>query len=272
MNEDILARETCERFLTAAQLKDICKYRGFGAPPGSKDQLAAYVAARFNGAEGVPGAMRSLDETCLTILHFMAMSENQPTVADLDGLLHPGRQHYGNDSRGDFNLIAGGLLNRGVVLIHDTLVTRYSGESRYPDSHWQFLRHTGRSFPRFPLRSSHWVRTAPARTRWHFSDRPSRSPFTGPLARRERNPMRCCSASQRFFLSRKASLRSAGRSLLEWTLFSVRRDICGHTPRPRNKKGWIRRRRALRYTSCPTSQNNTDARSRRSDGASSDSG
>lgn len=151
MSEEIFARGTCAKFLTAAQLRDICRYRGFGVPPGTKDQLAAYVAARFNGSEGVSDAMRSLDETCLTILHFIAMSENQPTVADLDCLLHPDRRRYGNDSRGDFNFIAGGLLNRGVVLIHDALVTRYSGESRYarlalviPQAHRPFI-------PSFPV-------------------------------------------------------------------------------------------------------------------------
>jgi hypothetical protein len=150
MHEDVLARETCAKFLTAAQLKDICNYRGFGAPPVGKDQLAAYVAARFNGSYGVAAAMRSLDETCLAILHFVAMSEYPPTIAGLDRLLHRDR-HYGSDSRGIYNFIAAGLLNRGVVLIHDTLVTRYSGESRYarlalviPEAHRPFI-------PTFPV-------------------------------------------------------------------------------------------------------------------------
>jgi hypothetical protein len=55
MKEEELARGTCRSFLTAAQLKDICRYRRFGAPPSGKDDLAAYVAARLNGPEGVPG-------------------------------------------------------------------------------------------------------------------------------------------------------------------------------------------------------------------------
>jgi hypothetical protein len=153
MNEEMLAQETCANLLTAAQLKDICRYRGFGSPPGGKDQFAAYIAARFNGSEGVSDAMRSLDETCLAILHAAAMSDDPPTMNDLGGILHPELPYYTRDVRGVFNFIAAGLLNRGVALVHDTGVTRYSGESRYarltliiPEAHRPFL-------PAFPIAS-----------------------------------------------------------------------------------------------------------------------
>jgi hypothetical protein len=144
--EEKLAHATCHSFLTAAQLKEICRHRGFGAPPGGKDELAAYVAARFNGAEGVSNAMRSLEETYLAALHFIALSETPPGINNLDPLLHPGRGYSDYDRREDFNRLASGLLNRGLVLIHDKIFPDYSGQSRYsrltfslPEAHLPLL-------------------------------------------------------------------------------------------------------------------------------------
>ena len=47
MNEEILAQRTCGTFLPATQLKETCRYRGFVAPSGHENPLAAYIAARI---------------------------------------------------------------------------------------------------------------------------------------------------------------------------------------------------------------------------------
>ncbi|MBW1688850.1 MAG: hypothetical protein JRS35_27795, partial [Deltaproteobacteria bacterium] len=146
--EENLVENTCRRFLTAAQLKDICRYRGFAAFQGDKSSLATSVGARFLEPAGVCQAMLSLEEPFAVVLHQIALSESPPFVRDLGRILHPPAPgtHPNYDERKIFNELGSGLLNRGIVLALDTGYARYSGESRFariqlliPESHRALL-------------------------------------------------------------------------------------------------------------------------------------
>jgi len=146
--EERLVEETCCKFLTAAQLKDICRYRGFAALQGDKDSLAASVGARFLERAGVRQAMLSLEEPFAIVLHLIALSESPPFVRDLGRILHPPapRTYARYDERKIYGELGSGLLNRGIVLVRDTGYGRYSAESRFarlqlliPESHRALL-------------------------------------------------------------------------------------------------------------------------------------
>lgn len=77
----------------------------------------------------------------MSSLHFIALAETPPRLDDLDTILNPNRGFHGRDTRGDFNCVAGYLLNRGLVLVHDTEFARFSGESRYARLEFLLLEH-----------------------------------------------------------------------------------------------------------------------------------
>ena len=126
-----LATETCKRFLTAAQLKAICRYRGFSPPGGGKDELADFVAVRLLEPTGVAAAMASLEPVFLRVLHCLAFAGRPVPVRDLGPVLVPTTARYPvHDHRASFRTLGDGLLNRGIVLLGD-LGTPSPGESRY---------------------------------------------------------------------------------------------------------------------------------------------
>lgn len=117
---DALAAQTCSSVLTAGQLKDICRWRGFAAQPGaSKLELAAFVATRLLQPEGAARAMQSLEPRWLLVLHALAMANGAPNLEALLPVLAPGRSYWRLDYRKLFREVAEGLLNRGLVLVQD---------------------------------------------------------------------------------------------------------------------------------------------------------
>ena len=114
-----LARVTCRKFLTAPQLRDVCRARGFSVPGTKKDEIADAVAARLLGTSGVAEAMASLPAEGLVMLHAIATAETPPGLRDLLPAVAPGLKPWQADYRGLFGKVAEGLLRYGVVLVKD---------------------------------------------------------------------------------------------------------------------------------------------------------
>ncbi|MBI3268477.1 MAG: hypothetical protein HYZ53_05600 [Planctomycetes bacterium] len=130
---DALARVTCSEFLTAADLKEVCRRRGLAAPSGGgRAALDAWLAPRFLETAGVQEAGRSLDEAGLLLLHLIALAPQPLCVRDLWPLLGSGDYaETGNEYRSAFRRAVEAVANRGLVLIEDTNLPRYNGESRF---------------------------------------------------------------------------------------------------------------------------------------------
>ncbi|MBP7866816.1 MAG: hypothetical protein KA419_12795 [Acidobacteria bacterium] len=137
---------TCTEFLTAAQLKEICRFRGFAPPKNDKAALAAFVAPRLPGTAGVKEAMASLDRNSLRFLHLLAGMARRPSLRDIRGaLMNAFDLASGWDDRDNYSELGRHILNRGLLLLADDHLRR-SGESRYsgltlviPESHRPLL-------------------------------------------------------------------------------------------------------------------------------------
>jgi hypothetical protein len=153
MSEERLSEETCRSFLSAAQLIELCRARGFTPPRTDKDSLVAFVTPRLPEAFGVEGVMASLDEDALLVLHRIAMEQRPPAFRALRALLQGTRFSARGEDRERFKKLADELLSRGVLLVQDTVEKASSSESRYarlafclPAAHRPLL-------PPFPLRT-----------------------------------------------------------------------------------------------------------------------
>jgi hypothetical protein len=150
--DEKLALSTCRDFLTMAQLKEICRYRGFNTTAKDKETRITFVANRLLESAGVAESMASLDENFLSILHLICMGSKPVAVRDLEKIFFPSAKHHDKDaSRDVFNRLTHGLLNRGIVLVEDNSLGGYRYESRYarlvlrvPPSHQALL-------PPFPM-------------------------------------------------------------------------------------------------------------------------
>ena len=126
-----LALDTCRRFLTAPQLKALCRARGFPTPTGGKEDVAVAVAARFLSPAGVGEVMRALPAPWLTVLHAVAMAGKPPSLRDLLSVLKPGAYSWDVNFRSLFSGVAKNLLTRGVALVDDSSEWEFRGGSRY---------------------------------------------------------------------------------------------------------------------------------------------
>jgi hypothetical protein len=116
---EALAKDMCHDLLSAAQLKAVCRYRGFSPPGGQKDVLAAFLAPRLLETTGASEAMASLVEPWLLVLHRIALDDEPVSLDDLHPIVHTARRPQGIDYRQFFAEVADGLLTRGVVLVED---------------------------------------------------------------------------------------------------------------------------------------------------------
>jgi len=147
-----LAEKTCE-LLTAAQLKAICRHRGFNPPSGPKETLASFVTPRLPEPIGVERAMASLEEKWLVILHRIAMFKEVPGLDQLRSLIRPGARSYDVEDRALFREVAENLVNRGVVLLDDRSSSSTWGQSRFARCTYQLAKDHRSALPPFPLPS-----------------------------------------------------------------------------------------------------------------------
>ncbi len=126
-----LAELTCGKFMTAAQLKTLCRSRGFPIPSGPKDALVTAVSVRLLSTTGAAEAMAALPEEWQVALHALAFAESPLGLGDLHAVLFPKRDRWNVDYRRLFSKVADGLLTSGVVLVLDGHLRAYPGQSRY---------------------------------------------------------------------------------------------------------------------------------------------
>jgi len=150
---DRFAEATCRDFLTTADLKEVCRHRGFSPPGGDKEKLVSFLIPRLLEPTGLTEAVATLDEFGRTLLHAIAHREGEIALADLRLLFASEGRKPWLDDREVFRRLTNGLLNRGIVLIGETgsdfgRSTRLS-RARFvlPDCHRKFL-------PPFPVTSS----------------------------------------------------------------------------------------------------------------------
>lgn len=130
-DSESLVEETCNSHLTAAQLRSICRARGFSPPAGDKETLARFVAPRLLESTGAAEAMATLKDPWLHVLHGIAMAEKPPDLGALLPFARPAQSTYGVDFRALYRKLAEGLLSRGVVLVQDYPTWRLRGGSRF---------------------------------------------------------------------------------------------------------------------------------------------
>jgi hypothetical protein len=149
---EAMAVSTCRDLLTAKQLKEICRRRGFVAPKGGKEALAGFVAPRLLEPAGVERAMASLNETWLEVLHLIAMKTGGTELDAVAGIALRGEPRYRIDHRDLFRMTADCLLNRGVVLVEDQPeLKRRNSRSRYADLRLHLPAQHGAAVPPFPV-------------------------------------------------------------------------------------------------------------------------
>jgi len=132
MKEERLAEQTCY-MLSIAQLKAVCRYRGFNPPASHKEALVSFVAPRLLEPTGVAKAMASLEDKWLPVLHSVAMSQDAPDLDRLYRVIRPiaRPRSYSIDHRGTFRELAQNLINRGLVLVEDPPSFTAPGLSRF---------------------------------------------------------------------------------------------------------------------------------------------
>ncbi len=126
-----LAVETCER-LTLAQLRAICRARGWSPLGSGKEALVAFVAPRLLEPTGAAAAMAALDEHWLRVLHGIAMEHQPPDIDVLASLACVGAPALRENPRALFRAVADGLLVAGVVLVEERGITVRDGRT-FPD-------------------------------------------------------------------------------------------------------------------------------------------
>ncbi len=141
----------CQKFLSAKDLNEICKYRRFANPPKDKDRLAEFVARRLPGSDGVQAALDSLEDKGKKILFLISHTRKEPTLRDLSLnlrlILQGNLRDYIDDKR-IFAELNSELLNRGLIIIEDTNYKDHSQESRYSRFKLNLLDHV--QTPSFP--------------------------------------------------------------------------------------------------------------------------
>ena len=151
--ESKLAIWLCSEMLGANELKALARARGFPAPAGAKNQLAASVAARLLEPVGVAEAMAQLDATWLAVLHLLAAAEDAVPLVNLGSVLDPDRDRHSVDARRLWRLAAAGLFEKGVALAdEDALPPRWE-KSRFARLRLLLPADFRRFLPPFPLAS-----------------------------------------------------------------------------------------------------------------------
>ena len=138
-----LAVRTCEK-LTAAELKALCRRRGFRPPAGDKESLTAYVAPRLLEPTGLNDAVATLAADWALVLHRIAIEPNGLRVGEIPRVLDPDSRHWAD--RSTFRQVCECLLDRGIVVLRDDEENARDGESRFarivlllPPEHRRFL-------------------------------------------------------------------------------------------------------------------------------------
>ncbi|MBI4861139.1 MAG: hypothetical protein HY815_12910 [Candidatus Riflebacteria bacterium] len=147
---DRFAELTCRTFLTATDLKELCRHRGFSPPGGDRKKLVEFLAPRLLEKTGVREAMASLDATGLVVLHTIARSESPVSLDDLRMRLRlENESRYWLEDRIASRRLVEKLLNRGIVLVRENHAPRKGGRFNralffLPDVHRPYL-------PPFPV-------------------------------------------------------------------------------------------------------------------------
>lgn len=148
-----LAKETCIKFLSLPDLKEICRSRGFDLPSGNKESVSAFVAARLPETSGVARALGSLDERGRLLLHAITMQDNCATVEDLRRIIQPGAgMTRWLDDRAVFETVKSALLSKGVVLVRVN-PQAWHGESRFSRAQFVFPAQFRKWMPALPIQT-----------------------------------------------------------------------------------------------------------------------
>lgn len=119
LDESLLASRLCTQLLGVAELKALCVARGFSPPGGSKEALAAFVAARLLEPRGAAEAMARLEGPWLAALHFIAAANAPVALGALAPVLEPDKEFYLIDHRTLWGRVSEHLVSRGVLLADD---------------------------------------------------------------------------------------------------------------------------------------------------------
>jgi hypothetical protein len=111
-----LAERLCGEWLGAADLKQMCRSRGFPAHAGPKQDLARVAAARLLDPLGVPEAMRGIEGVWLKALHLIAAAGGPVGIDALSDVVNPKPARHSIDSRSLWRKVIAELLVRGVLL------------------------------------------------------------------------------------------------------------------------------------------------------------
>lgn len=131
-----LVETLCRDILTTAELKELCRVRGFSVHGTSKEDLVNTACPRFLETRGVAEALSRLEPLLLSILHMVAAVREPLPVTAVAALVEPPASRFDSvDYRLAWRALTQGLLSRGVVLAGECSDPKLAKMSR-------FARHT----------------------------------------------------------------------------------------------------------------------------------
>lgn len=153
LDDVTLAEALCGELLSAADLKGLCRVRGFPLTQTGKDGLAKSAASRLLEPLGVAEAMSTLDERWLSVLHLVAASEKPLPLAATAHVGRPDDPHYDIDHRALWRSMTDGLLARGLLLADERGEPPRHEKSRYARLRLVFPNGFREFLPPFPIPS-----------------------------------------------------------------------------------------------------------------------
>jgi len=156
MNESELqqwAHETCHDILKAADLKRICKARGFAPLKNAKKgDLADYVELRLLGAQGLTESLAAIEEDALWAIHALRCAGEPVEIGDLYSFFdfEPRVWLDAGDYKIRYDRIHESLVSKGLVLMRRMAEWERKG-SRYAELRLCLPEVVAQHLPALPL-------------------------------------------------------------------------------------------------------------------------